>query len=145
MGSKTPTTAAEWMKHARKGLRLSMTAVAAEVGGISLRSVSRWEHGETYPSEEHRRLFVELLVRRGLVDAAAVAKGLGMRVAAPASSTDAGARASFDAAIRITADELDVPASRARVLVRDLLMRMRACGVSVETGHAWLDDATRAG
>ena len=126
----------EWRAHDRK----SQTA-AAQVLSVSRKTYALFEAGSWFPPAREQHFFAHTLGRLDprLAEAFAHAAGttgeaLGLRrptVVSLPSPSPAQARTAYDAAVYSAAEDAEVPAKTARVLVAAVIAKLRQAGVTI--------------
>ena len=124
---------AEYLRAARVAVHLTQGELGRRLG-LKARAVSRWERGEVRPSRKNVKRLVERLAE---IDAGVAMK---LRAAltgeAPPVEPAPPSTEALMGAVREAADQLDVPARRARGALAAFLERLEAERFTLETARA---------
>jgi transcriptional regulator with XRE-family HTH domain len=136
------STLAQAIRNARLACGLTQDQLGMRLG-LRGRAVYRWERDDSIPSKRHRRALVTAVNAVNQPAAAAlhavlesVGKGAPV-VPAPAPVPPPGVNAKLvlDLAVFSLAEELDLPARRARGALARLLARLREASVTIEAAE----------
>lgn len=139
------------MAQAVRTARLACGLTQEQLGrrlGFKGRAVYRWESASSAPRKRHRRELVTAITAVNATVAATLAAAFASEArGAPGAVTPPtpapspiDTRAVFERAVLDFADELDVPARRARTALTKLAKRLRGVNITVEQAEQYLTE-----